>query len=65
MKASKFALPAMSSAMIRSVGVDVRPFRQRTITWVKKAENDSRGATITNWRRAFHVMDHDPFYVIV
>ncbi|MGW4561548.1 NucA/NucB deoxyribonuclease domain-containing protein [Streptomyces sp. NPDC004561] len=39
--------------------------KERTITWVKKAENDSQGATITNWRRAFHVMDHDPFYVIV
>lgn len=41
------------------------PATQRTITWVKKSENDSQGATITNWRRAFHVMDHDPFYVIV
>jgi hypothetical protein len=41
------------------------PANQRTITWVNKAENDSQGATITNWRRAFHVMDHDPFYVIV
>ncbi|MGV9934003.1 NucA/NucB deoxyribonuclease domain-containing protein [Streptomyces olivaceoviridis] len=41
------------------------PAKQRTITWVKKAENDSQGATITNWRRAGHVMDHDPFFVIV
>ncbi|MDG5808722.1 NucA/NucB deoxyribonuclease domain-containing protein [Streptomyces ossamyceticus] len=40
------------------------PAAQRTITWVKKAENDSQGATITNWRRAFHVMNNDPFYVI-
>ncbi|WP_234337125.1 NucA/NucB deoxyribonuclease domain-containing protein [Streptomyces xylophagus] len=37
---------------------------QRTITWVKKSENDGQGAYITNWRRQFHVMDHDPFYVI-
>ncbi|MGV9758614.1 NucA/NucB deoxyribonuclease domain-containing protein [Streptomyces tricolor] len=41
------------------------PAKQRTITWVKKAENDSQGATITNWRRAWHVMDHDPFFVII
>ncbi|MEV0502553.1 NucA/NucB deoxyribonuclease domain-containing protein [Streptomyces spectabilis] len=41
------------------------PAKQRTITWVNKAENDSQGATITNWRRAYHVMDKDPFYVIV
>ena len=41
------------------------PANQRTITWVNKAENDSQGATITNWRRAYHVMDNDPFYVIV
>lgn len=40
------------------------PAAQRTITWVKKSENDSQGAFITNWRRQFHVMDHDPFYVI-
>ncbi|MFJ4519313.1 NucA/NucB deoxyribonuclease domain-containing protein [Streptomyces sp. NPDC088816] len=40
------------------------PANQRTITWVKKNENDSQGASITNWRRQFHVMDHDPFYVI-
>ncbi|WP_432141006.1 NucA/NucB deoxyribonuclease domain-containing protein [Streptomyces sp. bgisy084] len=40
------------------------PASQRTITWVKKNENDAQGAGITNWRRQFHVMDHDPFYVI-
>ncbi|MDF2273421.1 NucA/NucB deoxyribonuclease domain-containing protein [Streptomyces coacervatus] len=40
------------------------PAAQRTITWVKKSENDGQGAFITNWRRQFHVMDHDPFYVI-
>jgi len=40
------------------------PANQRTITWVDKKENDSQGGRITNWRRTFHVMDHDPFYVI-
>ncbi|GGS08841.1 MULTISPECIES: NucA/NucB deoxyribonuclease domain-containing protein [Streptomyces] len=41
------------------------PAKERTITWVRKAENDSQGGTITTWRRAYHVMDHDPFFVIV
>ncbi|MFF9157469.1 NucA/NucB deoxyribonuclease domain-containing protein [Streptomyces sp. NPDC014846] len=41
------------------------PAKQRTITWVGPRENDSQGATITNWRRAWHVMDHDPFFVII
>ncbi|AEY94295.1 hypothetical protein SHJG_p1164 (plasmid) [Streptomyces hygroscopicus subsp. jinggangensis 5008] len=41
------------------------PAKQRIITWVRKAENDSQGGTITTWRRAYHVMDHDPFFVIV
>ncbi|MET7382966.1 hypothetical protein ABZT08_29905 [Streptomyces sp. NPDC005526] len=40
------------------------PAGQRTITWVKKNEDDAQGANITNWRRQFHVMDHDPYYVI-
>lgn len=40
------------------------PANQRTITWVNRSENDSQGASITNWRRQFHVMDHDPFFVI-
>ncbi|MCL9759256.1 NucA/NucB deoxyribonuclease domain-containing protein [Frankia sp. AiPa1] len=40
------------------------PANQRAITWVNRSENDAQGARITNWRRAFHVMDHDPFYVI-
>jgi hypothetical protein len=39
--------------------------KERTITWVRKAENGSQGGTITTWRRAYHVMDHDPFFVIV
>ncbi|MET7381455.1 hypothetical protein ABZT08_21960 [Streptomyces sp. NPDC005526] len=34
---------------------------EATITWAKKNENDAQGADITNWRRQFHVMDHDPF----
>ncbi|MGW1913183.1 NucA/NucB deoxyribonuclease domain-containing protein [Streptomyces sp. NPDC002076] len=41
------------------------PASQRTITWVNKQENNSQGGAITTWRRQFHVMDHDPFYVIV
>ncbi|KUM95737.1 hypothetical protein AQI95_43005 [Streptomyces yokosukanensis] len=41
------------------------PSNQREITWVNKQENNSQGGAITTWRRNFHVMDHDPFYVIV
>ncbi|MFF3918442.1 NucA/NucB deoxyribonuclease domain-containing protein [Streptomyces sp. NPDC001852] len=40
------------------------PANQRTITWVNKQENNSQGGA-TTWRRQFHVMDDDPFYVIV
>ncbi|MFJ3310073.1 NucA/NucB deoxyribonuclease domain-containing protein [Streptomyces sp. NPDC086549] len=38
---------------------------QREITWVKVNENKAQGGTITAWRGKLHVMDHDPFYVIV
>ncbi|MBX7555392.1 hypothetical protein K1Y78_47770 [Streptomyces sp. tea 10] len=41
------------------------PANQRTITWVQVQENKAQGGRITAWRGQLHVMDHDPFYVIV
>lgn len=45
-------------------GGTTQPANQRETTWVEKKENDRQGAFVTNWRRAFHVMDGDPFYVV-
>ncbi|MEU6774716.1 NucA/NucB deoxyribonuclease domain-containing protein [Streptomyces sp. NPDC046759] len=41
------------------------PANQREITWVHIQENRSQGGRITAWRGKMHVMDGDPFYVIV
>ncbi|MEV6740449.1 NucA/NucB deoxyribonuclease domain-containing protein [Streptomyces sp. NPDC051104] len=41
------------------------PANQREITWVNVQENRTQGGTITAWRNKMHVMDGDPFYVIV